>query len=38
MDEAAFRAAAEEAHANCPISNVVRGNVEVSLTASPSSK
>jgi osmotically inducible protein OsmC len=34
MDEAAFRGAAEEAHTSCPISNVVRGNVEVTLKAS----
>ena len=34
MDESAFQSAAEEAHAACPISNVVRGNVEVTLNAS----
>lgn len=34
LDESAFRSAAEEAHAACPISNVVRGNVEVTLNAS----
>jgi osmotically inducible protein OsmC len=34
MDDLSFRSAAEEAHAACPISNVVRGNVEVTLIAS----
>jgi osmotically inducible protein OsmC len=34
MDEDAFRRAAEEAKANCPVSQALAGNVEISLDAS----
>ena len=34
MGEDAFRAAAEDAKANCPISKALSGNVEISLEAS----
>lgn len=34
MDEEAFRAAAEEAKENCPVSQALKGNVEISLDAS----
>jgi osmotically inducible protein OsmC len=34
IDEGAFRAAAEEAKENCPVSQALRGNVEISLDAS----
>ena len=33
IDEAAFRAAAEDAKENCPVSKALRGNVEMSVTA-----
>jgi osmotically inducible protein OsmC len=34
IDDEAFRAAAEEAKENCPVSQALKGNVEVSLDAS----
>jgi len=34
MDEAAFRSAAEDAKENCPVSQALKGNVELSLEAS----
>ena len=34
IDEDAFRAAAEEAKAGCPVSNALVGNVEITLDAS----
>ena len=34
LDEDAFRQAAEDAAANCPVSQALKGNVEVSLDAS----
>jgi osmotically inducible protein OsmC len=34
MDEAAFREAAEQAKENCPVSQALKGNVEISLDAS----
>lgn len=34
IDEEAFRAAAEDAKENCPVSQALKGNVEVSLDAS----
>ena len=34
MDEEAFRAAAEDAKENCPVSQALKGNVEISLDAS----
>jgi organic hydroperoxide reductase OsmC/OhrA len=34
MDEEAFRAAAEEAKENCPVSQALKGNVDVSLDVS----
>ena len=34
VDEDAFRAAAEDAKANCPVSQALRGNVEIALDAS----
>ncbi len=34
MDESAFREAAEQAKENCPVSQALKGNVEVSLDAS----
>jgi osmotically inducible protein OsmC len=34
IDEDAFRAAAEEAKDNCPVSQALKGNVEISLDAS----
>jgi lipoyl-dependent peroxiredoxin len=34
MDEEAFRAAAEQAKENCPVSQALKGNVEISLDAS----
>jgi lipoyl-dependent peroxiredoxin len=34
LDEAGFRRAAEEAAENCPVSQALKGNVEVSLDAS----
>jgi osmotically inducible protein OsmC len=33
IDQAAFEAAAEDAGQNCPISGALRGNVEISVTA-----
>jgi osmotically inducible protein OsmC len=33
MDEDAFRAAAEDAKDNCPISRALKGNVELSVDA-----
>jgi len=33
LDEAAFREAAEQAKANCPVSKALAGNVEISLDA-----
>jgi lipoyl-dependent peroxiredoxin len=33
IDEAAFRAAAEDAKANCPVSKALAGNVELTVTA-----
>jgi len=33
VDEAGFREAAEKAKEGCPISNAIRGNVEIGLTA-----
>lgn len=33
MDQEAFAAAAQEAEGRCPISNAIRGNVEVTVTA-----
>ncbi len=33
MDEEAFRAAAEDAKENCPVSQALKGNVELSLDA-----
>ncbi|HYT79606.1 MAG TPA: OsmC family peroxiredoxin [Actinomycetota bacterium] len=33
VDEAVFREAAEKAKEGCPISNAIRGNVEIGLTA-----
>jgi osmotically inducible protein OsmC len=32
-DEAAFRAAAEDAKENCPVSQALKGNVELSVDA-----
>jgi lipoyl-dependent peroxiredoxin len=34
LDESAFRAAAEDAKENCPVSQALKGNVEISLDAS----
>ncbi len=34
IDEEAFRAAAEDAKENCPVSQALKGNVEISLEAS----
>jgi osmotically inducible protein OsmC len=34
IDDAAFRAAAEGAKENCPVSQALKGNVEISLDAS----
>jgi osmotically inducible protein OsmC len=34
IDDAAFRAAAESAKENCPVSQALKGNVEISLDAS----
>jgi lipoyl-dependent peroxiredoxin len=34
MDDAAFRAAAESAKENCPVSQALAGNVEIALDAS----
>jgi osmotically inducible protein OsmC len=34
VEEAAFRSAAEDAKENCPVSQALKGNVEVSLEAS----
>jgi lipoyl-dependent peroxiredoxin len=34
MDEEAFRTAAEDAKANCPVSKALEGNVEISVEAS----
>jgi osmotically inducible protein OsmC len=34
MDEAAFRATADEAKETCPVSNALKGNVELTLDAS----
>ncbi|HKX76499.1 MAG TPA: OsmC family peroxiredoxin [Acidimicrobiia bacterium] len=34
IDEAAFQAAAEAAKDGCPVSNALKGNVEISITAS----
>jgi osmotically inducible protein OsmC len=34
VDEEAFRAAAEDAKENCPVSQALKGNVEVSVDAS----
>jgi osmotically inducible protein OsmC len=34
LDEAGFKEAAEQAKENCPVSQALKGNVEVSLTAS----
>jgi osmotically inducible protein OsmC len=34
IDEEAFRAAAEDAKENCPVSQALKGNVDVSLDAS----
>jgi osmotically inducible protein OsmC len=34
LDESTFRAAAEDAKENCPVSQALKGNVEVSLEAS----
>ena len=34
VDEEAFRAAAEDAKENCPVSQALKGNVEISLDAS----
>jgi lipoyl-dependent peroxiredoxin len=33
-DEEAFRAAAEQAKENCPVSQALKGNVEITLDAS----
>jgi osmotically inducible protein OsmC len=33
MDEAAFKAAAEDAKENCPVSGALKGNVELTLDA-----
>ncbi len=33
LDEAAFRQAAEDAKENCPVSQALKGNVELSVTA-----
>jgi lipoyl-dependent peroxiredoxin len=33
LDEGAFRAAAEDAKQNCPVSQALKGNVEISLDA-----
>jgi lipoyl-dependent peroxiredoxin len=33
MDEATFRQAAEDAKENCPVSQALKGNVELSVTA-----
>lgn len=33
IDEAAFRAAADDAKDNCPVSGALKGNVELSVTA-----
>jgi osmotically inducible protein OsmC len=33
MDEAAFQAAAREAGENCPVSQALKGNVDVSVDA-----
>jgi osmotically inducible protein OsmC len=33
MDQTAFEQAAQEGEAGCPISNALRGNVEISVTA-----
>lgn len=33
LDEAAFRAAAEDAKDNCPVSKALRGNVDLSVSA-----
>ena len=33
MDEAAFKAAAEDAKENCPVSGALKGNVELTLEA-----
>jgi osmotically inducible protein OsmC len=38
MDDAEFRAAAEAAKENCPVSQALKGNVEVSLDASLASR
>jgi osmotically inducible protein OsmC len=38
IDDAAFRAAAEEAMENCPVSQALKGNVEMSLEASLASR
>jgi lipoyl-dependent peroxiredoxin len=34
LDQAGFKAAAEQAEQGCPISNAIRGNVEISVQAS----
>jgi osmotically inducible protein OsmC len=34
FDQAAFEKAAQDGEAGCPISNAIRGNVDVNLTAS----
>jgi osmotically inducible protein OsmC len=33
MDDAAFREAADEGERSCPVSNALRGNVDINLTA-----
>ena len=38
IDDDAFRAAAEDAKENCPVSQALKGNVEVSLDASLASR
>jgi osmotically inducible protein OsmC len=38
IDDAAFRAAAKEAMENCPVSQALKGNVEISLEASLASR
>ena len=38
LDEEAFRAAAEDAKENCPVSQALKGNVEISLDASLASR
>jgi osmotically inducible protein OsmC len=33
LDDAGFKAAAETAEGSCPISNAIRGNVDITLDA-----